>query len=269
MATTAGVPLAILRDVAGGPTEYLAGSPGGQVVRLEAATGFSPPQLGGSSVFFSVRHGQVASIYRGAFGGCASKVGEGTLGAVERQGRAFTALFGDHWVMLDRDGKQIVRLTGAAGSWTQDGRLVEPTVNGIDIFSLSGKKHSMPTSAISPLSPLGAHEELVSSATGVQVMDLDTGGITPLNTGAQPTLRAPAGSPDGTRVAFLDNTGTGRVMEIASGKTQALVATALPTGFAWSSDSRWVAVQAVYGGGELDVGSGRLVDSQSLVVVSW
>ena len=263
------MPGAILRDVAGGPSEYLAGSPGGRVVKLGPATGFSPPQVGGGSVFFSVRHGQTAAIYRGMFGGCATRLVEGTLGAVQRQGHAFTALLGDHWTLLDADGRQVVRLTGAAGAWTEDGRLVEPTVGGVDVFTVSGKKRSLPLKGVSPLSPLGTHQELVATATGVMVMDLDSGTISALNLGGQQVLRAPSGSPDGTRVAFLDANGSARILEVATGKLQPLTPSALPTGFAWSHDSAWVAVQAVYGGVELNVASGRLVDSGSLVVVSW
>ena len=262
-------PVAIFRDVAGGPVEYLAGVPAGRVVKLPSATGFSPPQFGGGDLFFSVRRGLASAIYRGAFGGCAIHVADGTLGAVERQGRALTALVGDHWVMLDRDGKRVVVLTGAAGAWTQDGRLVEPAVGGIDVYTMSGKKHSIPTTGISPLSPLGDHLELVATASGVQSLDLDTGKLAVLNLGGEKVLRAPAGSPDGTHVAFLDANGIGRVLDLTAGTSKPLAASSLPTGFAWSHDSQWVAVQAVYGGVELNVASGRLVDSGSLVVVSW
>jgi len=261
--------MAIFRDVAAGPIEYLSGAPGGRMVSLPAATGFSPPQFGSGEVFFSVRRGLASAIYRGAFGGCAHHVADGTLGAVERQGRSLTALIGDHWVMLDRDGRKVAVLTGAAGAWTQDGRLVEPAVGGIDVYSMSGKKHSIPTTGISPLSPLGDHLELVATASGVQSLDLDTGALGVLNLGGQKVLRAPAGSPDGKHVAFLDATGLGRVLDLTTGSSQPLAATSLPTGFAWSHDSQWVAVQAVYGGVELNVATGRQVDSGSLVVVSW
>jgi len=263
-------PVAILRDIAGGPSEYLIGSPGGKVLRLAAATGFSPPQLAAGSVYFSVRSGPATtSIWRGQPGGCARRIAEGTLGSVEPRGRALTALVGTRWVMLDAEGKQLAAVTGSAGTWTGDGRLVEPTVGGVDVFSLDGKKHSIAIPGISPLSPLGTHQELVTTATGVKLLDLDTGQVGPLDLGGDKALRAPVGSPDGTRVAFLDAAGVARVRELATGNTQVLTASSLSTGFTWSRDSRWVALQGVYGGVELNVTSGSQVDSNSLVVVSW
>jgi hypothetical protein len=262
-------PLAIMRDVAGGPTEYLVGDAGGRVNQVTAATGFSPPQLGGGSVFYSVRHGVTSGIYRATFGGCVYHIADGTLGQVELRGRALSALVGTHWVMLDAGGREVTRLTGAAGSWTPDGELVEPTVGGLDVFSLTGRKRSISLTGAAPLSPLGSGRELVSTVSGVQAVDLGSGKLTPTNVGGQQVLRAPSGSPDGSRVAFLDQVGAGRVLEVATGRVQPVPAPALATGFAWSHDSKWVAVQSVYGGVELEIATGRVVDSGPLLVVSW
>ncbi|MEA2682879.1 MAG: hypothetical protein QOK05_1207 [Chloroflexota bacterium] len=262
------VPLAVMRDIAAGPTEYLVGVPGGPVVVLTQSTGFSPPQLAGASIFFSRRRGTNSSVYLGSMGGCAHRVVDGTLGAVEPGGRAFSVLVNSHWLLYDAAGHRVSQLTGASGSWTRDGHLVEPTAAGIDVFDLAGKHRSMPLAGAAPLGALGNHQELVSTASGIQVLDIVTGGMTPLNAGAK-LIRAPGGSPDGTRVAFLDANGVGQVLELATGKTRALPAPALTTGFAWSHDSAWIGVQSTYGGAELRLADGRVVDSGSLVVVSW
>ena len=66
-------------------------------------------------------------------------------------------------------------LTGAAGSWTQDGHLVEATVSGIDVFDLHGRKRSLRRVGASPLGPLGESQEIVATATGVELMDIVTG----------------------------------------------------------------------------------------------
>ena len=262
-------PVAVIRDIAAGPTEYLLGSPGSAVEVLKAANGFSPPHLVGNSVFFSIRQGTASYIYRGPVGGCARRIATGTLGEVEPQGRALSALVDNHWVMMDGNGRALTQLTGAAGSWTLDGRLVEPTVGGIDIFDRNGHKRSVAATSIAPLGPLGAHQELVSTATGVKLMDLDSGQLHPLNVPPQLVLRAPTGSPDGAHVAYLDQSGSGQVLDVQTGKSQALPAPALATGFAWSRDSQWVAVQTVYGGAALHLSDGQVMNSGSLVVVSW
>ncbi|MGI8610215.1 MAG: hypothetical protein ACR2MY_13505 [Candidatus Dormibacteria bacterium] len=268
--TTPGpAPLAVLRDVAGGPAEYLLGSPGGRVVRLGFANGFSPPRLAGTSLFFSIRHGLASFIYRGSLGGCAHRLATGSLGEVEDRGRALTALVDNRWVMLDAAGHQLTPLTGAAGSWTLDGRLVEPTVAGIDIYDLAGHKRSVAITGLSPMGSLGPHQELVSTATGLQLLDLDHQALHSLKVAPQEILRAASGSPDGTRIAYLDQAGAGKVLEVETGSTQALAAPALATGFAWSRDSQWVEVQTVYGGAALHLADGHLVDTGALVVVSW
>ena len=265
----ADAPLAIIRDVAAGPTEYLLGTAGGAVVRLDAADGFSPPHLAGDSLFFSVRHGQDSLVYRGRLGGCAGKISVGTLGEDEAQGRALSALVDNRWVMLDGSGHRLTNLTGAAGTWTLDGRLVEPTVAGLDIYDMQGKRRSISKSGVAPMGSLGAHEELVSTATGIQLLDIDTGALRPLSVPPQLVLRGPSGAPDGSRVAFLDQSGAAQVLEFQTGRVTALHAPALATGFAWSRDSQWVAVQTVYGGSAFHVADGRVVEGRSLVVVSW
>jgi hypothetical protein len=233
------------------------------------ANGFSPPHLAGGSLFFSTRKGTVSSIYRGRLGGCAVRVADGTLGEVEDQGRALSALVDNHWVMLDSSGRRLAQLTGAAGSWTADARLVEPTIGGLDIYDRSGHKRSVRATSLAPMGPLGSQQELVSTATGIQLMDLQTAVLHPLKVPAQTVLRAPTGSPDGTRVAYLDQQGNGQVLDVRSGSSRAIPAPALATGFAWSRDSHWVEVQTVYGGAALNLADGRVVDSGSLVVVGW
>ncbi|HEY8739729.1 MAG TPA: hypothetical protein VIN56_03960 [Candidatus Dormibacteraeota bacterium] len=262
-------PLAVLRDISSGPSEYLLGSPGGAVLKIDVSTGSSPPQLAGGSLFFSVRHGQVSSVYRGALGGCARRLAEGTLGNVEPGGRALTVLVGTHWTMIDGQGRRLAAVTGAAGSWTADGRLIEPATAGVDIFDLSGKKRSISLAAVAPLGSLGAHQELMSTATGIQVLDIETGRLTPVNPALPTVLRGGSGSPDGNHVAYLDQPGVGRVLDLQTGTSRPLPSPALTTGFTWSHDSRWIGVQTVYGGAELRLADNVIVDSGSLVTVSW
>lgn len=259
----------MLRDVAAGPTEYLLGSPGGTVTRLAAASGFSPPQLTGNTLFFTTRHGSAGtSVFRGNLGGCAHRIAEATIGAVEPRGRALSALVANHWVLLDAEGHQVTTISGSGGSWTTDGHLVEPAVGGIDIYDLAGKKKSIKISGVAPLAALGSHQVLVSTVNGIQVMDIGTGNLSAMLPATQP-LRGAAGSPDGNFIAYLDQNGIGQVLDTRTHRTVPLPAPALTTGFVWSRDSSWVGVQSTYGGAAMRLADNLVVASGAQVVVSW
>jgi hypothetical protein len=262
-------PTAVLRDVAAGPTEYLLGSPGGSVTRLTVATGFSPPQLTGNTLFFSVRHGTAGTtLFRGVLGGCAHRIAEATMGAVEPRGRALSALVNNHWVLLDGEGRQVTTISGSAGSWTSDGHLVEPAVSGVDISDLAVRKMAIKISGVAPLSALGSHQVLVSTVNGIQVMDIATGNLSAMLPATQP-LRGASGSPDGNLVAYLDQNGVGQVLDTRTHTTAPLPAPALTTGFVWSRDSTWIGVQATYGGAAMRLTDNLVVMSGSQLVVSW
>ncbi|MDQ6748643.1 MAG: hypothetical protein M3010_11145, partial [Candidatus Dormibacteraeota bacterium] len=190
------------------------------------------------------------------------------LGSVEPRGRAMTALVSSHWTLLDAEGHTLTRVTGAAGSWTSDGHLVEPAPRGIDVYDIAGKKRSVPLSGAAPLSALGSRQVLLSTATGLQVLDIVAGTHQPIGSASQ-LLRGATGSPDGARVAYLDDAGAGQVLDLKGLKAQHLPAPALTTGFAWSRDAAWIGVQTVYGGAALRLSDDMIVASGSQVVVSW
>src|SRR5207302_1604359 len=111
--------------------------------------------------------------------------------------------------------------------------------------------------------------EIVSTASGMKIVNLDDASVRPLPLTAPQLLRAPAGSPDGSRIAYLDNTGQAQFLDVRAGTSSPLPLPSLPTGFAWSSDGGWIAVQSVYGGNAVRLADNHVVDLGSLVVVSW
>ncbi|MEA2647516.1 MAG: hypothetical protein QOE92_2599 [Chloroflexota bacterium] len=267
-----GPPAAIMRDLSGGPSEYLLGVPGGSVARIEEATGFSAARLGGGRVFFSVRRGATdQDIRAGKLGECAVTVGAGTMAEVDPQGRAVVVGANGKWKLVDNTGKTVTDLVAPGGAWTGDGRLVEPVPNGaaLAVYDLSGARHDVPLpKGTVPQGTLGPHQELVASAAGIQALDLDSGAIGPLGQKLQ-SQRTLSGSPDGAWISFIDQDGTPQLLNLGDGSTVALPNFSPTVGTTWSRDSKWVAVQGLYGGVAFRVADRKVIDMGSLIVVSW
>jgi hypothetical protein len=271
-ATADGPPLAVLRDLSGGPSEYLLGTPGGAVSRITEATGFSAARLGGDRVFFSVRRGATDQDVRVArLGECSVVAGSGTMAEVDPLGRAVVVGASGKWMLVDTAGKKIVDLVAPGGAWTGDGRLVEPVPTGsaIAVYEVSGNRRDVPLpKGAVPQGTIGPNHELVASAGGIQTLDLDSGNLAPLaqTLSAQRTL---SGSPDGNWISYVDQAGAPQLLSLATGTVTPLPNFSPTVGTTWSRDSKWVAVQGLYGGVALRVADARVVDMGSLIVVSW
>ena len=267
-----GPPLAVLRDLTGGSAEYLVGAPGGTLSRLQEATGFSAARLGGDRVFFSVRRGATDQDIRGArLGECSTPVGSGTMADVDPQGRALVIGAQGKWKLVDAGGKGITDLVAPGGAWTGDGRVVEPVPTGgaLAVYDVSGNRHDVPLpKGAVPQGTLGPKQELLASAGGLQTLDLDDGTVAqlPQKLTSQRTL---AGSPDGGWIAYIDQDGTPQLLNLVDGKVTALPTSSPTAGTTWSRDSKWIAIQGLYGGAVYRVADGKTVDTGSLIVVSW
>lgn len=266
-----GPPLAVMRDLSGGPTEYLLGIPGGKVTKLREADGFVPARLAHDRIFFTVRQGASDLEVRTArLGECSSKVTNGILSDPEPEGRAVVVGTNSTWRMYDPPGHVITELAGPGGSWTPDGRLVVPLpTGGIAVYDLKGGRHDipLPTGAL-PAGAYGAHRELVSSPAGLQVIDLDDGKTSPLPH-APSAQRNIAVSPDGTLITFVDGTGAPQVLRISDGSLTALPRPGPASGSYWSRDGQWVGVQSPQGGAVMRIADGKSIDLGALVVISW
>jgi hypothetical protein len=266
-----GPPTAILRDVAGGPREFLIGSPGGTVSRIAEATGSSAPRLGGDRVFFSVGQGTTNQEIRAARPGeCSTHFATGTMTEVDPQGRALVVGDAGHARMLDASGRPIVEVAGPSGTWTADGHLAVPTAaSGLKVYDLSGaaKDVNLPAGS-TPSGPLGVSQEMISTPAGVQAIDLRDGKLQPLPLPLT-TQRLLSGSPDGNYVALIDSQGIPEIVSLRDGHSMRLPTPGPSLGALWERRSQWVAVQSLYGGSAMRVADGKVVETGSLNVVSW
>ncbi|MFY9616404.1 MAG: hypothetical protein WAT58_13490, partial [Candidatus Dormiibacterota bacterium] len=269
-----GAPVAVLRDVAGGPVEYLVGAPGGTSARMPEADGEIPPVKTGDRLWFTVARGagteRSLEIRTARAGECSARVTDGTLGPADPQGKAIVVGAEAKWRMLDASGRAIADLEGIRGTWTPDGYLVEPrTAGGLAVYDDAGKRHDidLPPDAVAT-GPLGPGHELLSTPSGLASLDINSGTITRLpHSPAQPTnLQA---SPDGAYLTYFDSQRNPQVTRIADGMTSMLPAPGPPTGMIWSTDSHWVGVQTPYGGVVVRVDDMKPIDTGPLIVISW
>ena len=266
-----GPPTAILRDVAAGQREFLIGSPGGLLNRMIEVTGGSAPRMGGDRVFFSVGQGSTGQDIRAArLGECSAHFATGTINAVDPQGRALVVSDAGQSRMLDAAGRPIADVAGPSGSWTADGHLAVPTAAlGLKAYDLSGvvTDVNLPPGSV-PSGPLGASGEMISTPSGVQVIDLRDGRLHPLPVPLT-TQRLLSGSPDGNYVALIDGQGIPQVIRLRDGQSMRLPLPGPSLGALWERGSRWVAVQSLYGGAAMRVADGKVVEMGPLNVVSW
>lgn len=268
--TSGDTPLALMHDLAGGPYEYLLGHPGGPIVRLNGIASTNLPRLAGGRLFMSTGALAAPDVYAGPPGGCASRLAPGALGDVERQGRAFTAISPNRYLLVDGHGKTLAHLGAAAGHFTPDGHFVQPSQGRLIVYDLGGKRREYKgDGTLQPLGPLGTNREMVVGASAaVQLLDLDTLTTAPLGKAAS-ELRFPSGSPDGTHIAMVDQAGNGQLLDLKTGKTRGLPHPGPTTGFAWSPDGGWLAVQTLYGGVAVRVADLHVIDLGPLAVVTW
>jgi hypothetical protein len=266
-----GPPTAILKDVAGGPREFLIGSPGGLVSRIAEATGSSAPRLGGDRVFFSVGQGSTGQEIRTVRPGeCSAHLASGTMTEVDPQGRGLVVSDAGHSSILDAAGRPVVEIAGPSGTWTGDGHLAVPTAAaGLKVYDLSGTARdvNLPPGS-TPSGPLGASQEMVSTPTGVQAIDLRDSRLQQL---ALPVTlqRLLSGSPDGNWVALIDAQGIPEIVSLRDGQSMRLPTPGPSLGAIWERHSQWVAVQSLYGGSVMRVADGKVVETGPLNVVSW
>jgi hypothetical protein len=266
-----GPPAAIVRDVAAGPREFLVGSPGGPVKRIADATGASAPRLGGDRVFFSVGQGSTGQEVRTArLGECSAHLATGTMAEVDPQGRALVVSDAGHSRMLDAAGQPVAEVAGPNGTWTADGHLAVPTAaSGLKVYDLSGaaKDVNLPAGS-TPIGPLGASQEMVSTPAGFQTIDLRDGKLQPLPLPLN-TQRLLGGSPDGIYVALIDGQGIPQIVSVRDRHSMRLPIPGPSLGALWERHSQWVAVQSLYGGAAMRVADGKVVEMGALNVVSW
>jgi hypothetical protein len=268
-----------LRDVAAGSREFLIGSPGGAVSKITEATGFSAPRLGGDRVFFSVGQGSRPSDGQGSSGQeiraarqgeCSAHLATGTMTEVDPEGRALVVSDAGHSRILDAAGRPVAEIASPSGSWTADGHLAVPTAaSGLKAYDLAGTARDINLPAGStPSGPLGASQEIVSTPSGIQTVDLRDGKLQPL---PQPITaqRLLSGSPDGNWVAFIDAQGVPQIIDLRDGHLMRLPSPGPSLGALWERHSQWVALQSLYGGAVMRVSDGRVVETGPLNAVSW
>jgi hypothetical protein len=189
---------------------------------------------------------------------------------VDPQGRALVVSDGGHSRILDAAGKPVAEIAGPGGAWTADGHLAVPTAaSGLKAYTLSGAANDLtlpPNST--PIGPLGASQEVVSTPAGLQTIDLRDGKLQPLPLPVTPQ-RLLAGSPDGNYVALIDGQGIPQVVNLRDGQRMRLPTPGPSLGAVWDRHSQWVAVQSLYGGAAFRVADGKVVDMGPLNVVSW
>jgi hypothetical protein len=273
-ASAGGAPVAVLRDVAGGPVEYLVGAPGGTSARMPEADGEIPPVRTGDRLWFTVARGagadRVLEIRTARAGECSSRVTDGTLGPADPQGKAIVVGADAKWRMLDTSGRAIADLEGIRGTWTPDGYLVEPrTAGGLAVYDDTGKRHDIDLSSDSSATgAMGPGHELLSTPSGLASMDIVSGAVTTLPHSPSQPANVEA-SRDGKYLTYFDAQRNPQLMRVADGVITALPAPGPPTGMTWSADSRWVAVQSPYGGVVVHVDDLTSIDTGPLIVISW
>src|SRR5258708_14053128 len=152
------------------------------------------PVIAGGGVFFSERTGAKYQSRVAAYGQCSTLVSAGYLGPVEPGGRAAVVYDGvaGHTRLVARGGHVLAELSQNTGNWTNDGRLVVHEATGIAVYDLTGKRRSLNVGqSISPAGAQGAHGEVVTTATGAALIDLDTGHLTHLADVSQAGFSSP------------------------------------------------------------------------------
>lgn len=252
-------PVAVLHDIAAGQEEYLMGVPGKSYVRIVEPGLVASPVIAGGGVFFSERNGTKYQSRVAAFGQCSTLVSAGYLGPVDPEGRAavvYDAVAG-HTRLVARSGHVLAELSQNTGNWTNDGRLVVHEATGIAVYDLTGRRRSLNVGqSISPAGAQGPHGEIVTTATGAALIDLDTGHLTHLAGVSQ----AVSASPDGSYLVVMDLTKGWGLKRLKDGVTTQLTTFGPPVATSWSRDGEWLSIETLYGGEVIRLSDGRVTD---------
>jgi hypothetical protein len=261
-----GPPAAVLHDVAAGPLEYALGAPGAAPPTFTVATA-SEPVLLGDALYVTLAAGSTGAAVRWTRGGC-DRIAAGAVTSVAPDGSRLV-LRNDAGALLlvDAHGRLLAKPPLGTALWTGDGRLVVQAGSpALSVYGPSG--HPVRAAAQGQLAGvLGTSSVILVTTTATTVMNLDGGPAQPV---AAPRLYVPSGSPDGRYLAGVDyQTGQALVVDLQSGRTAALPAPGLTSALLWSPDSRWLAVDGVYGGYLVQAGDWAVTDLGPFVVASW
>lgn len=271
-AAAEGPPTAIMRDVGGGPAEYLIGVPGGTLVTMTEANGQIPPVKVGDRVWFTVMGGTSGplEVRTARLGECSARVTDGTIGPADPHGNAIVVGSGSRWRMLDTAGNSLADLEGIRGTWTPDGHLVEPSsTGGLAVYDDGGHRTDLTLPAGATTNgAFGPGHELITTDAGLASVDIQSGAMTQLpHSPTRPTnLEA---SPDAAFLSYFDLNRNPQLMRVSDGAVTPLPSPGPATGITWSRDGTWVAVQSPYGGEVVRAADARTTDIGPLIVISW
>jgi hypothetical protein len=267
-APAGGPPVAILKDAAGGPAEYLVGSPGGRLAVMPGSDYSGIPRFRGGHVVYTALNGSNPEIRQSGAGECPRRLAAGVLDQLSPDGTAMTIFSGNQRQLVGIDGKLRAKLNNGTYAWTRDGHLVQSDGREMVVTDAFGKgRRSLLTGYNAVMSSLGRSSVIVSTDQVTNALDTGTGQSSPIDSRR---LIVAAGSPDGRYVAALDQNGDGTLRRAdGTGAAAALPRPGPAVNLVWSPDSAWVAVQSQYGGAVLHVADGRVIELGSVNVVAW
>jgi hypothetical protein len=229
------------------------------------------PQWVNGTLFYSLQESTTnatSKLYARTAGGCTRPLGDGILEQVQPQGQALVIQASNTRKLIDATGKQILALDPAAYNWTNDGRLVQYDARGASVYDAHFKnRRIVRKGGLVVLGPLGRNRILISDATGSYALNVDDQTSFPIGTDRR--LFLAAGSPDGGYIVSADPTGEAQLMRVSDQHVTTLPRPGPLTGFAWSRDSKWLAINSLYGGSVYNVDGGKVTDLGPFDIVSW
>jgi hypothetical protein len=263
-------PRAVLRDVAGGPTEFMVGVPGDHLTvrKIESIVGL--PRLAGGRLYFSklLPGGHEVEVRSQALdGSCPKSLGTGQVQAVSLDGREVLIASQGKYRFVDATGKLLAELPPASYTVANNGMLVKVDGRGLTVYDRQGKKPKLlKAGAFTVLGAIGPESILVSDVSGTEMIDVAK--QTSAQVGGRRLFIA-SGSPDGKWIASSDLSGVPQLIKVADSSTTTLPRSGPVTGFIWSEDSANIAVQALFGGQVWNVAAAKPTDLGPFVVASW
>lgn len=268
MAPAGEPPVAIMKDAAGGPSEYLAGSPGGKLSVLPGNDYSGIPHFRGRHIVYTALRGSNPEVRETGGGECTKKLAGGVLDQLAPDGSAMTIFSGSQRELVGADGKVRAKLTNGTFAWTRDGHLVQSDGRELAVTDGFGKgRRSLLSGYNAVMSSLGRSSVVVATDQVTNAVDVSTAQSTRVD---PRRLLVAAGSPDGQYIAAIDQNGDGSIRRLdGTGKAIPLPRPGPAVNLLWSPDSAWVAVQSQFGGAVLHVDDGQIIDLGSVNVVAW